>query len=44
MPPPLPRILVVDDDRELLFVIRTVLEREGYRVIEALDGKSGLEL
>ena len=40
----LPRILVVDDDRELLFLIRVALEREGYRVIEAADGKTGLEL
>jgi DNA-binding response OmpR family regulator len=44
MPPPLSRILIVDDDRELLFVVRVALEREGYRVIEALEGRTGLEL
>jgi DNA-binding response OmpR family regulator len=44
MKSPLPRILLVDDDRELLFVVRVALERQGYRVIEALDGPGGLSL
>lgn len=45
MPPgPSPRLLIVDDDHQLLFTIRLTLERQGYRVIEAVDGKVGLEL
>src|SRR5215510_3148664 len=34
-------ILVVDDDRELVDAMRTVLERQGYRVIQAHDGHQG---
>ena len=31
-------ILIVDDDRELVVGLRAVLERQGYRVIQAHDG------
>ena len=31
-------ILVVDDDHDVLDAIRAVLEREGYRVVEATNG------
>jgi DNA-binding response OmpR family regulator len=34
-------ILVVDDDRELVEGVRTVLERQGYKVIQAHDGHQG---
>lgn len=34
-------ILVVDDDRELVDGLRAVLERQGYRVIQAHDGHQG---
>jgi DNA-binding response OmpR family regulator len=34
-------ILVVDDDLELADGVRTVLERQGYRVIQARDGHQG---
>ena len=34
-------ILVVDDDRELVEGLRAVLERQGYRVIQAHDGHQG---
>jgi DNA-binding response OmpR family regulator len=34
-------ILVVDDDLELSDGLRMVLEREGYRVIQARDGQQG---
>ena len=34
-------ILVVDDDMELADGLRTVLERQGYRVIQARDGHQG---
>ena len=32
------RILVVDDEPNLVDLIRTTLERQGYEVIEASDG------
>jgi DNA-binding response OmpR family regulator len=35
-------ILVVDDDIKIVRLVRTYLERAGYRVIEATDGKSAL--
>ena len=34
-------ILIVDDDRELVEGLRAVLERQGYRVIQAHDGHQG---
>jgi two-component system OmpR family response regulator len=42
MPAPKPPILVVDDDAKIVRLVRTYLEREGFRVIEAADGKSAL--
>lgn len=41
---PKPRVLVVEDDRPLVQVLTTALEGAGYRVIEARDGASGLQL
>lgn len=39
MEPRLPgTILVVDDDHDVLDAIRAVLEREGYRVLSAMNG------
>jgi DNA-binding response OmpR family regulator len=34
-------ILLVDDDRELVDAMRAVLERQGYKVIQAHDGHQG---
>lgn len=36
-------MLVVEDNDETLFLLRTVLTRKGYRVIEAWDGKQAIE-
>jgi PAS domain S-box-containing protein len=38
-----PRVLVVEDDADLREILRTVLEREGYRVEVAEDGPRGIE-
>lgn len=38
-----PSVLVVEDNDETLFLLRTVLTRKGYRVIEAWDGKQAIE-
>ena len=35
-------ILVVDDDAKIVSLVRTYLEREGYEVIDARDGRSAL--
>ncbi len=37
------KILVVDDERKILSLVRAYLEREGYRVIDATDGQQALE-
>ncbi len=37
------KILVVDDERKIVSLVRAYLEREGYRVIEASDGRQALE-
>jgi DNA-binding response OmpR family regulator len=37
-------VLVVDDDAVLRRVVRAVLEADGFRVIEAHDGRQGLEM
>ena len=37
-------ILVVDDDAKIVRLVRTYLEREGYPVIEAADGRQALSL
>ena len=42
MSAPKPPILVVDDDAKIVRLVRTYLEREGFRVLEAADGKSAL--
>lgn len=37
-------VLVVDDDRKLVDLIRVYLERDGYQVMVAYDGKQALEI
>jgi DNA-binding response OmpR family regulator len=36
-------ILVVDDDRKIAALVRAYLEREGYRVVTASDGREAIE-
>jgi DNA-binding response OmpR family regulator len=38
------KILVVDDEKKIIEIIQAYLEREGYQVISAFDGKNGLAL
>jgi len=37
-------ILVIDDDTQILKMLRQILEREKYHVTEASNGKEGLRL
>lgn len=37
-------ILVVDDEKKIVDLVKMYLEREGYRVLAAYDGKTALEL
>jgi DNA-binding response OmpR family regulator len=38
-----PRVLVADDDPQMRRLVRSVLEREGFEIIEAGDGLDALE-
>lgn len=38
------RILMIEDDREMVTLGKLILEREGYEVIAAYDGAEGLDL
>ena len=37
------KILIIDDDIDLVEAMRLTLEKEGYEVVDAQDGKKGLE-
>ena len=38
------KILIVDDEKKIVSLVRTYLEREGYQVAEAYDGRLALEV
>lgn len=38
------RILVIDDDEQLLLLVRQALQREGYEVLSTADGPQGIEI
>jgi DNA-binding response OmpR family regulator len=38
------RILLIDDDSEVRLFLRIALEREGYQVLEADNGRDGVDL
>ena len=37
-------ILIVEDERAIVEILKFNLKREGYDTLEALDGEAGLEL
>ena len=39
-----PAILVVDDDKKTVDLIRLYLEKDGYRVLVAYDGRSAIDI
>ncbi len=39
-----PLILVIGDDEQVRLMLREILERGGYHIIEASDGKEGIEM
>jgi YesN/AraC family two-component response regulator len=38
------RILIIDDDPQILDMLGQTLEREGYGIVKALNGKEGIKL
>lgn len=41
---PLTKILVVDDEKKIVDIVKAYLEREGYQVVVAYDGRLALEI
>ena len=39
-----PRVLVVDDEKSLVDLVRSYLEAEGFAVLEAFDGPTALQV
>lgn len=39
-----PSVLVAEDDEQIAFLLQFLLEREGYRVVRATDGRDALRL
>lgn len=37
------KILIVDDEPDILLILRKILEKEGYKVIDAESGEEGLK-
>lgn len=37
------KILLVDDERDIVYILKAALEKKGYEVIEAYDGIEALE-
>ena len=40
----MPRVLVIDDDEQIVILLRSMLKRAGYEVLEARDGGRGMKL
>ena len=38
------KILIVEDERAIVEILKFNLKREGYETLEALDGEAGLQL
>ena len=38
------KVLVIDDERDAVEMVKTILEDEGYEVMFALDGRAGLQV
>ena len=38
------RILMIDDDREMVTLGKLILEREGFEVLSAYNGAEGLQI
>ncbi len=38
------RVLYIEDNEQNLYLVRFLLERHGYQVVDALDGQAGIEL
>ena len=39
-----PKILIIEDNEQNLYLITFILEKHGYEVVQARDGRQGIEL
>jgi two-component system alkaline phosphatase synthesis response regulator PhoP len=39
----MPKLLVVDDDKDVIELVRFIAERDGYQALQAGDGKEGVD-
>jgi len=39
-----PKILVIEDNEQNMYLVTFILEKRGYQVIQAWDGREGIEL
>ena len=39
----MPKILIIDDEERIRLLLRRMLEREGYEVVEASNGEEGIK-
>ena len=37
------KILIVDDDRDIVRLVRSYLEKDGYQILTAYDGETALK-
>jgi DNA-binding response OmpR family regulator len=38
------KILIIEDDKDIVYILKSILELEGYQISFALSGKEGLEM
>ena len=39
-----PKILVIEDNKQNMYLVTFILEKHGYQVVQAWDGREGVEL
>ncbi len=37
------KVMIIDDEKDLVYLLKVVLERDGFKVMEAFDGKDAYE-
>ena len=40
----MPRVMIVDDEKDLVYLLKVILEKNGFEVLEAFDGKEAYDI
>ena len=40
----MPRVMIVDDEKDLVYLLKVILEKDGFEVLEAFDGKEAYDV